>query len=121
MFPPPKRWSEKYRCALRGLAVAVRGEDSFWVHLPAAVVVIGLAAWLRVSAVEWLLLVLSIGVVWTAELFNTALEHLAKAVTREPNDHVGNALDVAAAAVLVAAGAAKVVGTVIFATRLFGW
>lgn len=120
MFPPPQRWADKYRCALRGLAVAVRGEDSFWVHLPAAVVVVALAAWLRVSVVEWLLLGLCIGIVWTAELFNTAIEHLAKAVTREPNDDVRNALDVAAAAVLAASVTAKVVGTVVFALRLLG-
>lgn len=120
MFPPAKRWAEKYRCALRGVAVAVRGEDSFWAHIPATIAVAALGFWLEVSLTEWLLLALCIGVVLTAELFNTALEHLAKAVTSEHDEHVRNALDVAAAAVLAASVMAKIVGTVIFATRLFG-
>ena len=120
MFPPPKRWAAKYRCALRGVGVAVRGEDSFWAHIPAMLAVIAFGAWLRVSVAEWLLLALCVGVVLTAELFNTALEHLARAVTTEHDENVRNALDVSAAAVLAASVMAKVVGTVIFATRLFG-
>ncbi|MCA9240017.1 MAG: diacylglycerol kinase [Planctomycetales bacterium] len=119
--PSPQRWSEKYRCALRGAAIAVRGEDSFWVHIPACVLVIVLAIVLRVTLEEWLLLAFCIGAVLTAELLNTALEHLAKAVTQEQNEHVRNALDVSAAAVLAASVTAKVVGTVIFGSRLLGW
>jgi diacylglycerol kinase len=46
---------------------------------------------------------------------NTAIEHLARAVTREPNPEVRDALDVASAAVLMAALGAAVVGAMLLA------
>ncbi len=107
------RWSNKFRCSLRGLWVALSRQDSFYVHVVAAGAVIGLAAWLGVTLVEWLLLVLCITAVFAAELFNTALEHLAKAVTPERRPEVRDALDVASGAVLAVSIGAAVVGAAI--------
>jgi diacylglycerol kinase len=76
---------------------------------------------LNVSLIEWCTLVVCIGVVLAAELFNTAIECLAKAITREFDDHVRDALDIASSAVLLAAVAASVVGVTIFAFRLGVW
>lgn len=118
MFPNARRMSDKYRHACRGLWVAVRDDDSFRVHLLAAAVVLAAAVWLRVSMVEGILLGLCVAAVMAAELFNTAIEHLARAVIREQHPGVRDCLDIAAAAVMVVALAAKVVGSVIFAMRL---
>jgi diacylglycerol kinase len=83
-----------------------------------AVAVVAAAAALGASLVEWCILILCVAVVLAAELFNTALEHLGRAVTDQENEHVRDALDTAAGAVLVAAVGAAVVGSVIFAHRL---
>jgi diacylglycerol kinase len=94
--------------------VALRGDRSFQVHgaFTAGVViagaVLGLAPW------RWCGLLCCIALVWVAELLNTALEHLARAVDPEENPHVRNALDIGSAAVLVAAAAAVVGGAMIF-------
>lgn len=119
MFPSTQRFAAKYRCALRGLVVAFRKDDSFSIHLPVAVVVIALGVWLRLSMIEWLLLAMAIATVLTAELFNTAMEHMARAITQEERAEIKNSLDIAAAAVLCAAVGAKVVGTVIFSVKLW--
>lgn len=111
-------WVRKFACAFRGIAVGIREQNSFYVHFPITIGVILAAWWLGVTRVEWCLLVLCIAGVVTCELFNSAIEHLAKAITREENPHLRNALDAASGAVLVAAIAAAGVGLSIFLTRI---
>lgn len=108
-----RRWSSKFGCALRGVAVAFREEDSFVVHLPAAVAVMALASWRGVERFEWLLLVLCVAIVIAAELFNSAIERLSTVVTREVDPTIRDALDIASGAVLVVAAGAAVVGAVL--------
>ncbi len=111
-------WPRKFRCAGRGLVRGVKLQRSYWLHLTAAVAVIVAAALLSANLVEWCLLVLSIVAVLAAELFNTAIEHLARAVTREQNEEIRDALDTSSGAVLLAAIGAAAVGTIVFAHRL---
>jgi diacylglycerol kinase len=81
--------------------------------------VIVAAAILRVDAIEWCLLTGCIAVVFVAELFNTSLEFLAKAITADHHPAIRQALDVAAAAVLFAACGSAVVGVIIFGRRIW--
>ena len=111
-------WFRKFACAFRGIAVGIRQQNSFYVHIPVAIGVIAVGAWLGLSRVEWCLIALCIAGVVTCELFNSAIEHLAKAITREENPHLRDALDAASGAVLVAAIAAAGVGVVIFGRHL---
>jgi len=111
------RWRQKFACALRGLAVGVRGQPSFCVHFPIAIGVVALATWLQVSQAEWLALILCITIVFSAELFNSAIEHLARAITRKENPEIRDALDIASGAVLVVALGAGVVGLQVLGVR----
>jgi len=106
------------------MRVGIWGQSSFYVHGVVGLLVLLLAMILGVSPLEWCVLVLCIGLVISAELFNSAFESLAKAVTRDFDDHVRDALDIASAAVLAIAIAASIVGLTIFGFRLglnFGW
>src|SRR4051812_25363797 len=96
-------WSVKFKNAARGLWLAIRGERSFVVHLPMAVAVGVLAAVLKVSLSEAVILALCLTIVLMAEIFNTAIEHLARAITSDHRPEIATALDVAGGAVLVAA------------------
>jgi diacylglycerol kinase len=113
-----RSWAHKFSDAFRGLSRAVRSQSSFAVHLAVAAVVVALAAALQVSAVEWCLLVGAIAVVLAAEIFNSAVESLARALGPGWNPRVRDALDMASAAVLVAACGAAVVGLIVFCSRL---
>jgi len=127
MKSPPttkKHWSNKFRNAFRGLRVGIRGQSSFYVHFVVTLLVIVFGTFLRVSPLEWCVLLLCIGSVMSAELFNSAFESIAKSVTREFDDNVRNALDIASAAVLLSAIFAAIVGASIFLFRFglwFGW
>ena len=116
--PPKRSWLQKFGDAFRGLYHAVSTEWSFAAHLPVAAAAVALAAWLGISPVEWCLVALSIGGVIAAEVFNTSVESLARALDSGPDQRVKDALDTASAAVLVAVGAAIMVGLVIFGPRL---
>lgn len=69
---------------------------------------------MRLSFYDWRWIVLAIGIVWVAELVNTAFEHLCDVVQPEFHVSVKTAKDVAAGAVLVAAVAALLIGLLVF-------
>ena len=120
----PHSWRQKFGHAFRGLRRALRTQHSFAVHLAVAAVVVLVATALRVSATDWALLVLVIGLVLVAETFNTAVESLARAVDTRFHPRLRDALDIASGAVLLAAGTAVVIGLIVFLPqflRLLRW
>lgn len=117
---PPQRsgWGKKFSNALRGLRVGIQGHSSFFVHFFSTALVIAAALAMGMSLVEWALLLVCVASVLTAEMFNSALESMARAFERHPDPHVGDALDIASAAVLVCSVGAAVVGALIFLNKL---
>jgi diacylglycerol kinase len=113
-----RSWPQKFRDAFRGLWLAVRGERSFAVHLPMAAAVAVAAVVLRVSLVEACVLTLCVTIVLAAEIFNTALERLAREIDREHNAHLAAALDIGSGAVLATALGSAAVGSAVFVYRL---
>lgn len=96
--------------AVEGLRWLFRHEHNAWIHLAASTVVIGLALTLRVSLSDWRWLILSIGLVLTAEAGNTAIEQLCNLVTPGRHPVVKRIKDVAAGSVLLCAIAAAAIG-----------
>ena len=104
--------------ALRGMGLLVRTQANARVHLLAAGLVCIAGIYWGLSRTEWLWIVAAIVWVWGAEAFNTALEQLADAVHPARHPGIGRAKDVAAAAVLIAALGAAVIGVLVFAPHL---
>jgi diacylglycerol kinase (ATP) len=92
----------------------LRTQHNAWIHLAAtsAVIVAGVA--LGIGRSDWLAVILAVGLVWTAEALNTAVEFLADEVSLDKRELIGHAKDVGAAGVLVASISASVVGIVVF-------
>jgi len=118
-LPPSERrlWADKFRDAFRGLKDGVRGQSSFFAHFFFAVAAVGVGWYLGVTRLEWCLLALCIAGVLAAEMFNTAIETLARSITPQSDPHLRQALDISAAAVLLAAAGAVVVGLILFVPR----
>ena len=110
---PERNWHEKFRDAFHGLKCGIRGQSSFFVHFFIAAVVLVAASLLHMDHTQWCLLVLCIFAVLAAEMFNSSLESMARAITDETDPHVGEALDVGSAAVLLVSLAAAVVGLMV--------
>jgi diacylglycerol kinase len=111
-------WPQKFRDSFRGVKAGIRGQSSFFVHFFMMAAVIVAAVILQVDRMEWCILLLCITIVLAAEMFNSALESMAKAITGETDPHLGNSLDIASGAVLLAAIGAAIVGTIILLNRL---
>jgi diacylglycerol kinase len=104
--------------ARKGITTALKTELHLRVHVLAAVLVV-LAGWLlHISSTEWMFVLICMGGVITAELFNTAIEKLVDLVSPEYNKQAGFIKDVAAGAVLVNAIIAALVGLFIFIPKL---
>jgi diacylglycerol kinase len=115
---PRRSWSTKFAAAFRGLKLGVRGHSSFFVHFFFAALVV-VAAWvLQCDLLQWCILLGCIGLVLTAELFNSAIETLFRGLDEETKSRAWPALDVAAGAVLMASLTASVIGMIVFVSRL---
>lgn len=114
----PRRWRDKFREAFRGVKLGVRGHSSFSVHFFFAALAAATALVLECDRVEWCLVVGCVGLVITAELFNSAIETLFHGLDAESKGRIRGCLDIAAGAVLVASLTAAVVGTIVFGNRL---
>ena len=120
-YERPRGWLHKFQHAFRGMVFGMHGHSSFAIHLPCAVLVVVIAGWLQVSRFEWCILLLCIFGVLTAELFNSALESVAKATDTQHNPHLGAALDIASAAVLTSALGAALVAMLILGPHLWAY
>ena len=109
-----RRHLASYRYAMRGIWLAFRYDRNMIFHLAAAVVVLIVNFLLDISRTEWLITLMLIGIVWMAEIFNTAIEKLADRVTKEHDPMIGMAKDLAAGAVLIICFAAIVCAVIIY-------
>ncbi len=104
--------------AADGVWHAFVAQPNFRIQLSLAVVAIGVAALLRFDARSWSVLVLAIGFVLAAELFNTCLEHVVDLVQPDAHPLARSAKHAGAAAVLVASITAAVMGAIIYGQAL---
>jgi len=104
--------------AISGLKIVFKEEHNARIHLIASVLAVLLGAFFHISITEWLLLVFVIALVISLEIVNTAIENIANFVCQEQNEDIKKIKDIAAAAVLVSAIAALLVGFLIFVPKI---
>jgi len=107
-----------FRHAFRGWAYVMQTQHNARIHAVATAIVFVLGVWLRVSARDWAVLILTIATVFAAEFVNTAIEAVVDLASpqKHPLGKVGK--DVGAAAVLIAALAAVLIGLLILGPPL---
>ncbi len=105
-----QRFLLRLRFALAGLAHALRAENSFRIQLAAFLPVLLAMLLLRPGPAWWALVLLASGGVLAAELFNTAIEHLADHLHPDVHPSIRVVKDCAAAAVLLTVLGAVAVG-----------
>ena len=99
--------------AFRGWWHVLNTQHNAWIHTAVAIIVLVLGLWLKLTARDWAVLVLTIAIVFMAEFLNTAIEAVVDLASplHHPLAKVGK--DVGAGAVLVAALAAVLIGLLI--------
>lgn len=105
--------------AFRGWWYVLKTQHNAWIHAVAAVMVFILAIWLKLPPRDWAVLILTVTMVFAAEFLNTAIEAVVDLASpvHHPLAKVGK--DVGAAAVLIAALAAVLIGLLILGPPLW--
>jgi len=108
-----------FRHAFAGAWYVLRTQKNAWIHLLIMIVVLILAAWLRLSLFDWSVLVIAMGIVWLAEFLNTSIEAIVDLVSPQRHPLAKVSKDVGAAAVLITAFTAVVVGLLLMGPPLW--
>lgn len=111
--------ARSFRYAFSGWWFVIRTQRNAWIHALFSLVVLLLCAWLRFEASDWALIILAIALVWTAEFLNTALEAVVDLASPEQHQLARVGKDVGAAAVLIAAGSAVIIGLLVIGPPLW--
>jgi diacylglycerol kinase (ATP) len=110
---------KSFHYAYRGGITLISTQPNAQIHALATLLAVIAGFWLSISSLEWLAVILSITLVWSAEALNTAIEFLADEVSLEKRDRIGKAKDIAAFGVLCTAIFALVVATVVFGPKIY--
>jgi len=105
--------------AFNGLRILIREEHNALIHLVIASFVLCLGLLFHLSATEWIAITLSSGLVICTEILNSCIENLADLITKEENQLVKKIKDLSAAAVLISAITALIIGVIIFTPKIF--
>lgn len=108
-----------FRYAFQGGWYVLRTQPNAWIHAGVSLAVILLALWLALPLRDWAVLALTMAMVWAAEFFNTAIEAVVDLASPAPHPLARTAKDVSAAAVLITAGAAVLVGLLVLGPPLW--
>ncbi|MBE6288946.1 MAG: diacylglycerol kinase family protein [Bacteroidaceae bacterium] len=109
-----KKQLKSFTFAWKGILTCAGHEQNITFHLIAAIIVLAAGFCFGISRTEWMVVMLCIGTVIAAELFNSAIERLVDMVSPEWEKIAGEVKDIAAGAVLVTAIAAAIVGIIVF-------
>lgn len=109
-----KKQIRSFGYAWKGIFCCIGKEQNLSFHLIATILVIVAGWYFNITHIEWLFVIICIGMVIAAELFNTAIEYLVDLVSPQYHPIAGKIKDIAAGAVLVTAIMAAIIGLVIF-------
>ncbi|MBN2766971.1 MAG: diacylglycerol kinase family protein [Paludibacteraceae bacterium] len=116
MFSIKKR-IDSFRFAGKGIREVYSTEINMKIHLVVSVLVITSGVLLGISVVEWMICLVLFALVFSAEVFNTAIESVVDLVSPDKHELARKAKDLAAGAVLVTAIFAAIVGLMIFVPK----
>lgn len=113
-----KKRIKSFGFAIKGVKTLIKTQENAQIHLLAIVVVTLAGLYFKLSSTEWCFIMVAYTIVLAAEAINTAIEFVVDLVSPEYHPLAGKAKDVAAAAVLITAIGAAVIGLIIFTPKI---
>lgn len=110
-----------FKYALEGIKDALREEPKLSFHFLAGLIVLIISFILKISKVDWIIIIFLIGFVIAVELTNTAIEAVVDHVIQTEHPGAKLAKDISAGAVLIAAATATIIGLIVFFPYLSQW
>ena len=109
------------RYALDGIKYILKTQQNARIHLFFTLAVFILGFLFGITRMEWITLLLTVGLVWAAELFNTAVEVMVNLISPERRITAKICKDISAGSVLVTTSISVLVGLLIFGPPLWDW
>ena len=113
-----KTRARSFRYAFAGWWFVIRTQRNAWIHAIVSILVIGVSFWLSLPPRDWAIIIVAIAMVWTAEFLNTALEAVVDLASPQHHWLAQMGKDVGAAAVLIAAASAALIGLLVLGPPL---
>ena len=115
-----KALRKSFRYAISGVFKALILCRNLKIHYLVGVIAIVFGFYYRISRLEWAILLLTITLVITLEMINTAIEKVVDLLTQKYHILALIAKDIAAGAVLIASIVAFIIGALIFGPYVLG-
>lgn len=109
---------KSFRYAFEGIRMFFHEEPNSRIHLAALILAIIAGIALRISPIEWIAVIFAAGFVFSAEIFNSSVEKLSDFASPGKNGSIKKVKDLAAAAVLISAITALIIGLIIFLPKI---
>jgi diacylglycerol kinase len=113
-----KKRIKSFVYAFNGIRILINEEHNSRVHLLAAICAIIAAIIFKISDLEWIAIIFSIGFVISVEAINSAIENIADFISPEKHQQIKKIKDLAAASVLIGAITSLSIGLIIFLPKI---
>lgn len=118
-----KNWKNKnffiaLKNAFNGIKCVLKNERNLKIQVFFAIVAIFISVFLKISLIEWAIIVLIIFMVFLTEIFNTAIENVTDMITLEYNEKAKIVKDISAGAVVLTSVASIIIGGLIFLPKI---
>ncbi|MBE0670964.1 MAG: diacylglycerol kinase family protein [Anaerolineales bacterium] len=110
---------QSFRHAFRGWFYVLRTQRNAWIHSAIATAVFFVGLWLNIPPRDWAVIILTAALVFSAEFLNTSIEVTVDLASPDTHPLAKIGKDVGAAAVLVAAFAAILIGLLLLGPPLW--
>lgn len=110
----PRKITNSFKYAFHGFRLAVKTETNWRIGVIESAIVIIVASYLNISFLDWVLVILIIGIVLSSELCNSAIEAIVDSFVECEHPKAKIAKDFAAGQSVITVLTAAVAGTIIF-------
>lgn len=116
-----RRLIKSFRFAFEGIFSAVQTETNWKIGIVEAILTFAAGLYFKIAKTDWLIIIIMVGIVLSAELFNSAIETIVDSFTHDTHPGAKLAKDFAAGAVVMTIIAAAVVGLIVFLPYFSSW
>ena len=113
-----RKFIDSFMNCINGFRFINVNEDNFKRELLLGIVALILSYVLKVDKIEFIIIIIVIGLVLVSEIINTSIERLVDLVSPEYNKLAGEVKDIAASSVLLMCVFSLVVGIIIFLPKI---
>ena len=114
----PRKLKRSFDFAFTGVGYLLKTQRNMRIHIIIGTFVMVLSTLLKISLVEYVMVVLAIFLVLVTEMLNTAIEEAINLLIKKHNLHAQLAKDISAAATLFAGICAIIVGCLVLGPRI---